>query len=254
MSRYSRNKKALRQIEGRHSVIETLLSNKKVSYIDISESNEVGPQIEKIVSIANEKKIKVNFISKKNIEKKSSTKKSQGVILYLDDNYQSSVEEMIFLADRKNEVPLIIFLDRVQDPHNLGAIARTAEIFGAHGIVVPSRNSAKISPGAIRASAGALEHIEFSIVNSISKTLHYLQNMNFNIMSLDMSGENIQDTKIDPLKPIALVVGSEHDGISEDVLKISNNIVSIPMKGEVSSLNVSVATGITLYTIFLKRN
>ena len=178
MSRYSRNKKALRQIEGRHSVIETLLSNKKVSYIDISESNEVGPQIEKIVSIANEKKIKVNFISKKNIEKKSSTKKSQGVILYLDDNYQSSVEEMIFLADRKNEVPLIIFLDRVQDPHNLGAIARTAEIFGAHGIVVPSRNSAKISPGAIRASAGALEHIEFSIVNSISKTLHYLQNMN----------------------------------------------------------------------------
>ena len=254
MSRYSRNKKALRQIEGRHSVIETLLSNKKVSYIDISESNEVGPQIEKIVSIANEKKIKVNFISKKNIEKKSSTKKSQGVILYLDDNYQSSVEEMIFLADRKNEVPLIIFLDRVQDPHNLGAIARTAEIFGAHGIVVPSRNSAKNFSWCIRASAGALEHIEFSIVNSISKTLHYLQNMNFNIISLDMSGENIQDTKIDPLKPIALVVGSEHDGISEDVLKISNNIVSIPMKGEVSSLNVSVATGITLYTIFLKRN
>jgi len=83
LSRYSRNKKALRQIEGRHSVIETLLSNKKVSYIDISESNEVGPQIEKIVSMANEKKIKVNFISKKNIEKKSSTKKSQGVILYL---------------------------------------------------------------------------------------------------------------------------------------------------------------------------
>ena len=161
MSRYSRNKKALRQIEGRHSVIETLLSNKKVSYIDISESNEVGPQIEKIVSMANEKNIKVNFISKTNIEKKSSTKKSQGVILYLDDNYQSSVEDMIFLADRKNEVPLIIFLDRVQDPHNLGAIARTAEIFGAHGIVVPSRNSAKISPGAIRASAGALEHIEF---------------------------------------------------------------------------------------------
>ena len=197
---------------------------------------------------------KVNFISKKNIEKKSSTKKSQGVILYLDDNYQSSVEEMIFLADRKNEVPLIIFLDRVQDPHNLGAIARTAEIFGAHGIVVPSRNSAKISPGAIRASAGALEHVEFSIVNSIAKTLDYLKNMNFNIISLDMSGENIQDTKIDPLKPIALVVGSEHDGISDDVLKISDNIVSIPMKGEVSSLNVSVATGITLYTIFLKRN
>tara|TARA_B100000424_G_scaffold262986_1_gene249689 strand:+ start:1519 stop:2283 length:765 start_codon:yes stop_codon:yes gene_type:complete len=254
LSRYSRNKKALRQIEGRHSVIETLLSNKKVSYIDISESNEVGPQIEKIVSMANEKNIKVNFISKTNIEKKSSTKKSQGVILYLDDNYQSSVEDMIFLADRKNEVPLIIFLDRVQDPHNLGAIARTAEIFGAHGIVVPSRNSAKISPGAIRASAGALEHIEFSIVNSISKTLNYLRNMNFNIISLDMSGKSIQHTKIDPLKPIALVVGSEHDGISRDVIEISDDIVSIPMKGEVSSLNVSVATGITLFTIFSKRN
>tara|TARA_Y100001970_G_scaffold267272_1_gene357023 strand:- start:2914 stop:3678 length:765 start_codon:yes stop_codon:yes gene_type:complete len=254
LSRYSRNKNSFRQIEGRHSVIETLLSNKKVSYIDISESNEAGSQIEKIISIANEKKIKVNFISKKNIEKKSSTKKSQGVILYLDDNYQSSVEEMIFLADRKKEVPLIIFLDRVQDPHNLGAIARTAEIFGAHGIVVPSRNSAKISPGAIRSSAGALEHIEFSIVNSIYKTLIYLKNMNFNILSLDMSGEDIQNTKIDPSKPLALVVGSEHDGISENVIEISNNIVSIPMKGEISSLNVSVATGIALYNIFLKRN
>ena len=101
MSRYSRNKSNLRQIEGRHSVIETLLSNKKISYIDVSESNDESSQIEKIISLANSKNIKINFVSKKSIEKKSSTKKSQGVILYLDDNYQSSVEEMIFLADKK---------------------------------------------------------------------------------------------------------------------------------------------------------
>ena len=89
MSRYSRNKSNLRQIEGRHSVIETLLSNKKVSYIDVSESNNESSQIEKIISLANSKNITINFVSKKSIEKKSSTKKSQGVILYLDDNYQS---------------------------------------------------------------------------------------------------------------------------------------------------------------------
>jgi len=254
LSRYSRNKRNLRQIEGRHSVIETLLSNKKVSNIDISDSNDESPQINKIISLANSKNIAINFISKKSIEKKSSTKKSQGVILYLDENYQSSVEEMIFLADRKKEVPLIIFLDRVQDPHNLGAIARTAEIFGAHGLVVPAKESAKISPGAIRASAGALEHIEFSIVSSLYKTLDYLKNMQFQIFSLDMDGENIRDINIDTKLPIALVVGSEHDGVSKKIIETSDKILSIPMKGEVSSLNVSVATGITLNELFYKRN
>jgi len=254
LSRYSRNKSNLRQIEGRHSVIETLLSNKKITYIDVSESNDESSQIEKIISLANSKNIKINFVSKKSIEKKSSTKKSQGVILYLDDNYQSSVEEMIFLADRKKEVPLIIFLDRVQDPHNLGAIARTAEIFGAHGLVVPSKESAKISPGAIRASAGALEHIEFTIVSSIYKTLEYLKKMQFQIFSLDMNGENITDVKIDNKLPVALVVGSEHDGVSKKIIESSDKILSIPMKGEISSFNVSVATGITLYELFIKRN
>tara|TARA_B100001250_G_scaffold414607_1_gene454524 strand:- start:31632 stop:32405 length:774 start_codon:yes stop_codon:yes gene_type:complete len=254
LSRYSRNKTNLRQIEGRHSVIETLLSNKKVSYIDLSDSNDSGSQIEKIKDLANSKNISVNLISKKSIEKKSATKKSQGVILYLDDNYQSSVEDMIFLADKKKEIPLIIFLDRVQDPHNLGAIARTAEIFGAHGLVVPAKDSAKISPGAIRASAGALEHIEFTIVNSISKTLEYLKKMNFQVFSLDMDGENIKDIKIDNKIPIALVVGSEHDGISKRIIDTSDKILSVPMKGEISSLNVSVATGIILYELFSKRN
>ena len=254
MSRYSRNKTNLRQIEGRHSVIETLLSNKKVSYIDLSDSNDSGSQIEKIKDLANSKNISVNLISKKSIEKKSATKKSQGVILYLDDNYQSSVEDMMFLADKKKEIPLIIFLDRVQDPHNLGAIARTAEIFGAHGLVVPAKDSAKISPGAIRASAGALEHIEFTIVNSISKTLEYLKKMNFQVFSLDMDGENIKDIKINNKIPIALVVGSEHDGISKRIIDTSDKILSVPMKGEISSLNVSVATGIILYELFSKRN
>ena len=254
MSRYSRNKTSLRQIEGRHSVIETLLSDKKVSFIDISDSNDQGEQIQKILFLAKEKKIRINFLSRKALEKKSATKKSQGVILYLDDNFQSSIEDMIFLADKKKEVPLIIFLDRVQDPHNLGAIARTAEVFGVHGLVVPSKESAKISPGAIRSSAGALEHIEFTIVNSISKTLDYLKKMNFQILSLDMNGENLSEIDIDNSLPIALVVGSEHDGISKRILENSDKVVSIPMSGEISSLNVSVATGITLYNLFLKRN
>ena len=177
MSRFSKNKSSLRQIEGRHAVIETLLSQKKVSHIDISESTDEGNQIQKIISLAKEKNINLNFLDKKSIEKKSATKKSQGVILYLDDNHQSSVEDMIFLADKRKEVPFLIFLDRVQDPHNLGAIARSAEVFGIHGLIVPSKESAKISPGSIRASSGALEHIEFTIVNSINKTINYLKKL-----------------------------------------------------------------------------
>ena len=149
---------------------------------------------------------------------------------------------------------LLLVLDGIQDPHNLGAIARTAEVFGVHGLVVPSKESAKISPGAIRSSAGALEHIEFTIVNSISKSLDYLKKMNFQILSLDMNGENLSEIDIDNSLPIALVVGSEHDGISKRILENSDKVVSIPMSGEISSLNVSVATGITLYNLFLKRN
>lgn len=249
MSRFSRNKSTLRQIEGRHAAIETLLSQKKVSHIDISNSTDEGNQIKKIISLAKERNITLNFLDKKSIEKKSATKKSQGVILYLDDNHQSSVEDMIFLADSKKEVPFLIILDRVQDPHNLGAIARSAEVFGIHGIIVPSKESAKISPGAIRASSGALEHINFTIVNSINKTISYLKKLNFQIISLDMDGKDINNFKIDSSLPTVLVVGSEHNGVSKTIIENSDYTVSIPMKGEISSLNVSVATGITLYEL-----
>ena len=249
MSRFSKNKSSLRQIEGRHAVIETILSQKKVSHIDISDSTDEGNQIQKIISLAKEKNINLNFLDKKSIEKKSATKKSQGVILYLDDNHQSSVEDMIFLADKRKEVPFLIFLDRVQDPHNLGAIARSAEVFGIHGLIVPSKESAKISPGSIRASSGALEHIEFTIVNSINKTINYLKKLNFQIISLDMNGENIKNVRINHSLPTALVVGSEHNGVSKTIIENSDYTVSIPMKGEISSLNVSVATGITLYEL-----
>ena len=249
MSRFSKNKSSLRQIEGRHAVIETILSQKKVSHIDISDSTDEGNQIQKIISLAKEKNINLNFLDKKSIEKKSATKKSQGVILYLDDNHQSSVEDMIFLADKRKEVPFLIFLDRVQDPHNLGAIARSAEVFGIHGLIVPSKESAKISPGSIRASSGALEHIEFTIVNSINKTINYLKKLNFQIISLDMNGENIKNVKINHSLPTALIVGSEHNGVSKTIIENSDYTVSIPMKGEISSLNVSVATGITLYEL-----
>ncbi|NCG35040.1 MAG: 23S rRNA (guanosine(2251)-2'-O)-methyltransferase RlmB [Dehalococcoidales bacterium] len=252
MSRFSRNKSTLRQIEGRHSVIETLLSQKKVSHIDISNSSDEGNEIQKIIALAKESNINLNFLDKKNIEKKSATKKSQGVILYLDDNHQSSIEDMIFLADKKKEVPFLIILDRVQDPHNLGAIARSAEVFGIHGIIVPSKESAKISPGAIRASSGALEHINFTIVNSINKSINYLKKLNFQIISLDMEGKDINNFKIDKLIPTALIVGSEHNGVSKTIIENSDYIVSIPMKGEISSLNVSVATGITLYELCAK--
>ena len=248
MSRYSRNRKKLRQVEGRRAVIETILSDKKISHIDLSNKTE-GSQIDQIIKLASQKKIKINFVDKKSIEKKSSTKKSQGIILYIDDNYQSSIEEMIFLADKRKEPPFLVFLDRIQDPHNLGAIARTAEIFGVHGIIVPSMESAKISPGSIRASAGALEHMHFSIVNSINKTIDYLKIMNFQIISLDMSGENIEDFGYNKSIPTALIVGSEHNGVNKSIIEKSDFILRIPMSGDVSSLNVSVATGITLYKL-----
>ena len=159
---------------------------------------------------------------------------------------------MLHLASRRSELPLIVMLDGVQDPQNFGAVARNIDASGAHGIVIPSRRSASISPGSIKASAGALEHILVSRETNLNSTINNLKSKGFIIVGLDSNGSN--DYKnINYSSPTLIVAGSENGGLSKVVSKNCDYLVSLPMYGKISSLNVSVTTGILLYHIIDQR-
>ena len=253
MSRYSRAKKIYTStVEGRRAVLETIRSDREIKEILIDESIELGPYIKEINILADQKKIYVKFISKKNLEKLAHTKKHQGIIAVVADPIYSNIDEMLRLASSRFELPLIVMLDGVQDPQNFGAVARNIDASGAHGIVIPSRRSARISPGSIKASAGAPEHILVSKETNLNSTINDLKLKGFNIVGLDSKGSN--DYKnLNYSSPILIVAGSENEGLSKLVSKNCDHLVSLPMYGKISSLNVSVSTGILLYHIIDQR-
>lgn len=253
MSRYSRAKKIYTStVEGRRAVLESIRSDREIKEIIIDEFIEHGPQIKEINILADEKKICIKFISKKKLQKLAHTKKHQGIIAVVADPIYSNIDDMLHLASRRSELPLIVMLDGVQDPQNFGAVARNIDASGAHGIVIPSRRSASISPGSIKASAGALEHILVSRETNLNSTINNLKSKGFIIVGLDSNGSN--DYKnINYSSPTLIVAGSENGGLSKLVSKNCDYLVSLPMYGKISSLNVSVTTGILLYHIIDQR-
>ena len=224
MSRYSKAKKLhIATVEGRRAVLETIRSDREIKKLLIDESIVLGSQLIEIKKLAENRNIQIELLSKRNLEKQAHTKKHQGVVAVVPDPIYSDVDEILDLASSKSESPLIVMLDNVQDPQNFGAVARNVDASGAHGLIIPLRRSASISPGSMKASSGALEHILVSRVT------------------------NYKD--VDYSFPTLIVAGSENEGLSKMVKKNCDYLVSLPMKGKISSLNVSVSTGILLYNI-----
>jgi 23S rRNA (guanosine2251-2'-O)-methyltransferase len=155
-------------------------------------------------------------------------------------------------ADPDENAPLLVMLDGIQDPHNLGAIARTADAVGAHGVIIPERRAVGITPGAVRASAGALEHVKVSRVGNLTRTIEKLKELGMMVIGLDADGD-VEYTEVDFTGPVVLVVGSEGKGLSRLVGENCDQIASIPMSGQLSSLNASVSTGIVLYEAYRQR-
>lgn len=234
-------------------MLESLRAGRLITRLLMADAIELGPQLSEVVVLAGGREIPVDAVSQTELDRISHTGKHQGVIAIVADPRYSSIEEIMLFADERGEPPLIVALDGVQDPHNFGAVARTANAAGAHGVVIPERRAAGVSPGALRASAGALEHVLVAREPSFARAVKYLGQLGLWRYGLDASGQTaIYD--IDLTGPVALIVGSEGRGMTEQVAKECDELISIPMQGEIASLNASVSAAIVLYEAVRQRS
>ena len=200
--------------------------------------------------MAKEKKIPVQEVDKNRMDE--IAEHHQGLIAYASAYQYSSVEDMLSEARKKNEDPFLLILDGITDPHNLGAIIRTADCVGAHGVIVPMRRSVGLTPAAVKASAGAVEHVKVARVTNITRVIDDLKSENIWTYAVTMNGRNYE--KVDFGGGVALVIGAEGEGISRLTEEHCDCAVSLPMKGHLDSLNASVAAGIMMYRVFSCRN
>ena len=233
-------------IEGRNAVTEALRAGTKPERI-LLQSGLKDPAIEQVKKLALSKKIKVDYVSKEELDRKSETKHHQGVMA-VGANYQyAEVDEMLALARERGEDPFLILLDGIEDPHNLGAIIRTANLAGAHGVVILKNRIASVNSTVARTSAGAVAFTPVARVANLSALMEQLKKEGMWFVCADMDGTVMYDLNL--TGPIGLVIGNEGSGVSRLVREHCDMIASIPMKGNIDSLNASVAAGVLSYEI-----
>jgi 23S rRNA (guanosine2251-2'-O)-methyltransferase len=238
-------------VEGRNPVIEVLRSGRTVEKLFVSKGDVEG-SIKLILAMARDKGLVVSEVDRKKLDEMSGGGTHQGVIALVSPYSYSTIDDMLNYAAEKNEAPLIVILDEIEDPHNLGSIIRSANICGAHGIIIPKRRSAFITPTVSKASAGAVEHAKIAKVTNLNQVIKELKDKGLWIYGMDMDGTVCYETNMKG--PAAIVVGSEGKGISRLVKENCDGIVKIPMYGQITSLNASVAAGIILYEITRQRS
>ena len=249
--RQQEEKKFDDQIEGRNSVLELLESGKDINKIFVTRGEKHG-SINKILAIAKERKIIVVEKDKRQMDEMAQEENYQGVIAIVPPFEYVEISDILDTAKEREEDPFVIILDGIEDPHNLGSIIRTAETAGVHGIIIPKRRAASVNSTVNKASAGAVEHMKIARVTNISDAIEELKQAGLWICGTDVSAEKYYYNQ-DLTGPLALVIGSEGFGVSRIVKQNCDFVVKMPMIGNVSSLNASVAGGILLYEIFRQR-
>ena len=237
-------------IEGRNAVLEAFRSGKAVDKLFVLDGCQDGP-VRTIIREARKKDTIINFVSKDRLDQLSETGAHQGVLAQAAAYEYASVEDILDKARQKQEAPFLILLDDVEDPHNLGAIIRTANLAGAHGVIIPKRRAAGLTATVAKASAGALNYTPVAKVTNLGKTIDELKEQGIWFVCADMGGESMYS--LDLKGPIGLVMGNEGSGVSRLIREKCDFVASIPMKGDIDSLNVSVATGILAYEIVRQR-
>lgn len=240
------------QVEGRNSVLELLESEKDINKIFVTRGEKQG-SINKIIGRAKGKGIVLVEVDKNKLDEMSQTGNHQGVIAIVPPFEYCDVEDILEEAKSKNEEQFILILDGIEDPHNLGAIIRTAETAGVHGVIIPKRRAASVNSTVNKVSAGAVEHMKIARVNNINDTIQFLKDNGLWIIGTDAKAENYYYEQ-DLTGPIALVIGSEGFGMNRLVSENCDILVKIPMKGKITSLNASVSAGIVTYEIVKQRN
>lgn len=234
---------------GRNPVMEALKSGRNIDKLLVLKDAEGS--IKKIIGMAKEKNIMISYVDRGALDRISRGGAHQGVAAYADDYEYCDVDDILKLAEEKGEPPFIIVLDGIEDPHNLGAIIRTVDAAGAHGVVIPKRRAATVTPTAEKASAGASAYVRVARVSNIAQTLEYLKKNGVWTAATDMDGTLY--TASDLKGPMALVIGSEGKGISRLVKDTCDFCVSIPMLGGVNSLNASNAAAVLMYEVVRQR-
>ncbi|MBE3101354.1 MAG: 23S rRNA (guanosine(2251)-2'-O)-methyltransferase RlmB [Firmicutes bacterium] len=238
------------RIEGKNPVLEALKAGRTIEKLLIARGNLEG-SIREIIRRARDKKIIIQEVDRQRLDEIAQSGAHQGVIAYVTPYSYVEVDEIIVRAKEKGEAPFIIILDEITDPHNLGAIIRTAECCGAHGVIIPKRRSVGLTPSTIKASAGAVEYMPVAKVTNIASTLDDLKKQGIWIAGADVDGQTY--TQQDIKGPIALVIGSEGQGIGRLVKEKCDFMIKIPLMGKIDSLNASVAAGILMYEVIRQR-
>jgi len=236
-------------IIGRNPVMEALKSGREFEKIIIGKDSEGS--IKKIIGMVKEKKIPIQFVEKAVLDRIADGGTHQGVAAYISAYTYCEVDDILQAAEAKGEDPFVIILDGIEDPHNLGAIIRTAEGAGAHGIIIPKRRAVGITDTVVKASAGAVEYVPVAKVPNISQTIDYLKTRGLWIGACDMAGEEYHRANLKG--SLALVIGAEGEGIGRLVKENCDFNLSIPMSGKINSLNASNAAAILMYEVRRQR-
>ena len=237
-------------IEGRNAFLEAFRSGKTIDKGFVLEGCQDGP-IKTILREAKKHGTMVKFVSKDRLDNMSETKKHQGVIAYAAAYNYATVEDILAKAEENGEPPFIFLLDGIEDPHNLGAIIRTANLAGAHGVIIPKNRAVGLTATVAKTSAGALNYTPVAKVTNLSATMKELKKQGLWFVCADMDGEVMYRQNL--TGPIGLVIGNEGDGVSKLVRENCDFTASIPMKGDIDSLNASVAAGVLAYEIVRQR-
>lgn len=237
-------------IEGRNAVIEAYRAGRPIDRLFLLDGCQDGP----VVTIRREAQkhgTPVKYVSRERLDQMSSTGKHQGVIAYGAAYEYVQVEDILQAAREKGEPPFLFVLDNIEDPHNLGAIIRTANLAGAHGVIIPKNRAAGLTATVAKTSAGALNFTPVARVTNLARTMEELKKEGIWFVCADMGGTRMYD--LDLTGPIGLVIGNEGEGVGKLVRKSCDLTASIPMKGDIDSLNASVATGVLAYEIVRQR-
>ena len=237
-------------IEGRNAVLEAFRSGKTIDKLYVLDGCMDGP-IKTILREAKKSDVIIHYVAKERLDQISEIGKHQGVIAYAAAYSYATVEDMLDAAKAKGEDPFLIFLDNVEDPHNLGAIIRTANLAGAHGVVIPKRRAVGLTATVAKASAGAINYTPVAKVTNLSQTIQALKGEGMWFVCADMDGDSMYQLNL--TGSIGVVMGNEGSGVSDLVKKHCDLVARIPMQGDIDSLNVSVATGVLAYEVVRQR-
>ncbi len=237
-------------IEGRNAVIEAFRAGRPIDKVYIQDGCQDGP-VQTIKREARKKDVQIRYVEKERLDQMAVTGKHQGVIAVAASYEYASVEDMLKKAEDAGEAPFLILLDNIEDPHNLGAVIRTANLAGAHGVIIPKNRAAGLTAVVAKASAGALNYTPVAKVTNLARTIEELKEKGLWFVCADMDGTRMYDLNLKG--PIGLVIGSEGEGLGRLVKEKCDMTAAIPMKGDIDSLNASVAAGVLAYEIVRQR-